>query len=480
MKRIQSKITLAYLILAVVIIAVVGSLSSYEIESLFRERLVQELEQHADAVHFFLLSGMAPDDRARSVAVDDMARLWGVRVTLIAENGKVVADSDVPFDSISTLENHLQRPEIAAASSKKMGVNLRHSSTVGRDFLYVAKRYEDSLVSRPPARISFVRVSAHIEEISRTVSDIRWDIFWAGIVTLVIIVGMSIVVSRRISRPMAAIAQNVEKIRQGDLERHIDVESDDEIGKVARAVNELVDKLKADIVELQKLQRVRSEFLGNVSHELRTPIFTLQGYLETLLNGAIDDPSVNRQFVEKASSHAARLNSLLNDLIDISRIESGEMKMSFRYFHVNEFLESVVSDFQQLAQQKGIALRTSFGTNSDVDVFGDKERLREALSNIIDNAIKYNRPDGSVTVSTERSEKSVRIFVEDTGMGIGEEHIARIFERFYRVDKDRSREVGGTGLGLAIVKHIVEAHGDKVEVISTLGKGTAFSFSLKT
>ena len=319
-----------------------------------------------------------------------------------------------------------------------------------------------------------------MEEMKEIVNDIRWKIVWAGVITLTIIIGVSIFISQRISRPMVAIAENVEKIRLGDLEKHIEATTDDEIGRVARAVNELVDKLKADIVELKKLQRARSEFLGNVSHELRTPIFTLQGYLETLLNGAVDDPAVNRLFIEKASTHAARLNALLNDLIDISRIESGEMKMSFRYFRINEFLELVVNDFQQAAIQRRVTLKSSLKTGEEIEVFGDKERLRGVLSNLIDNAIKYNREGGDVLVSTEFHEGKVRIVVADTGAGIADEHLTRIFERFYRIDKDRSREVGGTGLGLAIVKHIVEAHGGKVEVRSTVGKGTSFSFMLKT
>ena len=480
MKRIQTKITFTYLVLAVVIITAVGSISSFEIESLFRERLVHDLERDADAVHFFLTRNTSNEDRSRSESIRTMATLWGVRVTLITEEGKVVADSDVPFEELSSVENHLHRPEIQEAESKTIGVNLRHSATVGRDFLYVAKRFDSASTGSWSSGVKFIRVSAHIEEIKKNVADIRWKIFWAGLVTLVLVAGASTVVSRRISHPMVAIAESVEKIRLGDLDKHIDIAASDEIGRVAQAVNELVDKLKADIVELQKLQRVRSEFLGNVSHELRTPIFTLQGYLETLLNGAIDDPSVNRSFIEKASAHAARLNALLNDLIDISRIESGEMKMSFRYFRVNDFLESVVNDFQQAAHQKHITLKISLGTDGEVEVFGDKERLREVMSNLIDNAIKYNRVEGEVHVSTERLEGKVRIVVMDTGLGIAEEHLSRIFERFYRIDKDRSREVGGTGLGLAIVKHIVDAHGSKVDVVSIVGKGTSFGFILKS
>ena len=479
MIRIQTKITLTYLILAVVIIAAVGVITSFEIESLFEDRLVHQLEQQADVVHHLLMGRDFPDSRARAASIQQLAEVLGARVTLISEGGTVVADSDVPFDRLSTVENHFLRPEIQEAMVRPIGTNIRRSATVGRDFLYVAKQFVDTVPSPAMDSVRFIRVSAHMEEMKENVSSIRWKIFWAGLITLTLVIGVSTYVSRRISRPMVAIAENVEKIRLGDLEKHIDTTTNDEIGHVARAVNELVDKLKADIVELKKLQRARSEFLGNVSHELRTPIFTLQGYLETLLNGAVDDPAVNRVFIEKASAHAARLNALLNDLIDISRIESGEMKMSFRYFRVNEFLELVVNDFQQAAAQRHVTLRLSVETGDEVEVFGDKERLRGVLSNLIDNAIKYNKEGGDVLVSTEPEENTVRIVVSDTGTGIGEEHLNRIFERFYRIDKDRSREVGGTGLGLAIVKHIVEAHGSKVEVRSVVGKGTSFSFLLK-
>jgi two-component system phosphate regulon sensor histidine kinase PhoR len=279
---------------------------------------------------------------------------------------------------------------------------------------------------------------------------------------------------------MVDIAKTVEEIRAGNLDARIEVRSNDEVGRVAQAVNEMVDRLKVDIAQLKKLERVRSEFLGNVSHELRTPIFSLQGFLETLINGAVDDPAVNRTFLQKAYSHAERLNTLLGDLINISQIESGEMKLSFRYFPVKEFLTAVVNDFQSVAERHQVKLRLNSQLTSDVDVFGDKERLTVALGNLIENAIKYNKPGGEVVVSVLLDAGKVQIIVSDTGVGIAANHLPRIFERFYRVDKNRSREVGGTGLGLAIVKHIIDAHGSSVHVESEVGKGSAFSFSLKT
>jgi two-component system phosphate regulon sensor histidine kinase PhoR len=230
---------------------------------------------------------------------------------------------------------------------------------------------------------------------------------------------------------------------------------------------------------LKKLEQVRSQFLGNVSHELRTPIFAVQGYLETLLNGAMDDPSVNRSFLEKAQSNLSRLNALLEDLINISQIESGEMKMSLRYFRVNEFLESVGKDYESLAAARNITLKLLLSTKNDDDVFGDKDRLRQVLNNLISNAINYNKPGGEVMITSEKEEHGIQMSIKDTGVGIPSEHLSRIFERFYRVDSDRSRTLGGTGLGLAIVKHIVEAHGSQIQAESTLGEGSIFRFVLK-
>ena len=232
-----------------------------------------------------------------------------------------------------------------------------------------------------------------------------------------------------------------------------------------------------DIANLKKLERVRTEFLGNVSHELRTPIFAIQGYLETLLNGAIDDKKVNRNFLEKANHHTNNLNTLLNELIDISMIESGQMHMSFRYFNIAEYLEEICNDLRPQADEKNLQL-ILHPIKDNLQLFGDKIKLKQVFVNLIQNAIKYTEK-GSVEVLVEEIKKQGKIIVRDTGLGISENDLERIFERFYRVDKDRSRAVGGTGLGLAIVKHIVEAHGSRIEVKSTVGVGSEFSFLLK-
>jgi len=196
-----------------------------------------------------------------------------------------------------------------------------------------------------------------------------------------------------------------------------------------------------------------------------------------LLDGAIDDKKVNRTFLQKANQHVINLNNLLNDLIDISMIESKQMKMSLRYFQVAPFLENIINEMKPYAEKKNLEL-ILLPINQNLEIFGDKERLKQVMNNLLTNAIKYTET-GKVEVGVDEYEKYARIFVRDTGIGIEEKDLNRIFERFYRVDKNRSRDMGGTGLGLAIVKHIVEAHNSKVEVKSQLGKGSEFSFMLK-
>ena len=242
-------------------------------------------------------------------------------------------------------------------------------------------------------------------------------------------------------------------------------------------IRSMYDKVQDDIDYMKKLEKVRSEFLGNVSHELRTPIFTIQGYIETLLNGAIDDQKVNKQFLEKASRHTNILNNLLNDLIDISMIEAGQMRLSFCYFNADEYFSSIVNEFIPLAEKKSLKL-VLHPIPQDLQLFADLEKLKQVMTNLIHNAIRYTE-SGSIEITVEEEDKFGKITVKDTGIGIAPEYLDRIFERFFRVNKARSKESGDSGLGLAIVKHILDAHGTKVEVQSKLNEGTAFNFRLK-
>ncbi len=300
----------------------------------------------------------------------------------------------------------------------------------------------------------------------------------ACVVSVIGIVTLRQRVTRAISQPLTEVASVTHAIAEGAVSGRIELPHDASTDTiiVAEAINKLASRAAHDIEDLRRLERVRSEFIANVSHELRTPIFSVQGYLETLLDGAADDPAVSQQFLEKAYNNALRLNVLLNDLIDISRIESGELKFSFRSFDVTDLIRDLVEELHIRAEQQQVTLAATMP--DEAYVYGDRERISQVLVNLVVNAIKYNVVNGRVDVLVERDDDHWKITVRDTGIGIPEDHLPRIFERFYRVDKDRSRAVGGTGLGLAIVKHILEAHRSSVSITSTPNVGTTISFSL--
>jgi two-component system phosphate regulon sensor histidine kinase PhoR len=278
------------------------------------------------------------------------------------------------------------------------------------------------------------------------------------------------------NKELDQIKNIINKIRTRAYKSVDEIELSDDLILLETAIKKMYEQSKNDIEYLEKLQKMRSQFVANVSHELRTPIFAIQGYIETLLEGAINDPGVNTQFLQKANQHTINLSNLINDLIDISMIESGEMRMSFRYFGVNDYLTAIIDEMKPLARERGLELVYN-QVRDGLEIFGDKDRLKQAFVNIIHNSIKYTE-HGKIEVMLEKAKKSVKFTVKDTGIGIPASSINRIFERFYRVDKARSHSVGGTGLGLAIVKHILEAHNSEVEVKSTINEGSEFSFIL--
>ncbi len=232
-----------------------------------------------------------------------------------------------------------------------------------------------------------------------------------------------------------------------------------------------------DITELERLERVRRDFVANVSHELRTPLTAIRGYAETLLDGALEDPENNRRFVEIIRAHTIRLNNIASDLLVLSELESGQPAAEPEPVSVRAALEAALRTVESEARVRGVTVRA--GRLEDAEVLGQKIRLEQALVNLLDNAVKFNRQGGEVVVETARTPDGlVKITISDSGIGIPSEDLPRIFERFYRVDKARSREVGGTGLGLSIVRHVVERMNGAISVESQLGKGSTFVVSL--
>lgn len=232
-----------------------------------------------------------------------------------------------------------------------------------------------------------------------------------------------------------------------------------------------------DVTELRKLEKIRSEFVANVSHELKTPLVAIKGFIETLLEGAINDKKNNIKFLNIINEHVIRLERLINDLLELSRIESQKATLKDRSEDIKEIINYVLQILHAKIKKKKIIVEVKIPKNFPL-VKIHRYKIELVLLNLLDNAIKFNKDSGSIVISGKSNEDKVIVTIEDTGIGIPEKDLPRIFERFYRVDKGRSRELGGTGLGLSIVKHIIELYEGSVSVESELEKGSKFSFTL--
>jgi two-component system, OmpR family, phosphate regulon sensor histidine kinase PhoR len=253
------------------------------------------------------------------------------------------------------------------------------------------------------------------------------------------------------------------------------------IDEVREDVEKWGEKRNEEIELLKKNEAYRKEFLQNLAHEFKTPIFAIQGYVDTLLNGAMEDTVIRKKFLENAAKNVDRLVNLMNDLDEISTLERGEQLLYKQNFVVQDLLREIFESLSIKIHNKNIRTTIKKGCESPITVFADKEKIRMVLINLIENATKYGRQNGSIVASIYKiDEKNVLIEVSDDGIGIEEEHLMRIFERFYRTDAARSRDKGGTGLGLAICKHIIEAHGQSVHVRSTPDVGTTIGFTLES
>ena len=236
---------------------------------------------------------------------------------------------------------------------------------------------------------------------------------------------------------------------------------------------------KEEIDNLKQVEIYRREFLSNVSHELKTPIFSAQGYIHTLIDGGIDDADINLLYLNKAAKNIDRLVSMVDDLESISKLEAGELIVELRTFDLTDLINDVIDSLDLQSKEKDVKLVLDESANKSVYVNGDRDLVRQVIVNLLVNSIKYGTKSGETKISYADGGDKIIVDIADNGIGIEKEHLPRLFERFYRVDKSRSREQGGTGLGLAIVKHIIEAHHQYISVHSEVGKGTTFSFSLQ-
>lgn len=275
------------------------------------------------------------------------------------------------------------------------------------------------------------------------------------------------------------VSKNISKKRFEEIE-DLRTFYDDELDYIIKHLIKSSRTVEREIQRLNRIENYRKEFIGDISHELKTPIFAIQGFIETLLNGALEDEEVNRSFLQKAMRNVNRLIYLTKDLMEISKLETGELKSEIEEMYLFDIVRETVESLNYKAEKENIELIVHpFDRNTQIRA--DKNQLKQVLINLIENGIKYNVQGGKVEVLVKKNEKNpgkLNLSVSDTGMGIDEADLPRVTERFFRVDKSRSRERGGTGLGLAIVKHIIEAHGEQLKIKSEPNKGSVFSITL--
>jgi two-component system phosphate regulon sensor histidine kinase PhoR len=504
-----------------------------------------------------------------------------VRVTVIASDGQVLADSQ---SDPRTMENHAGRPEIRDAFAKGEGQSSRHSVTVDNNLLYYAVRL--SVAGGPPVVLRF---ALPLQTVDQELWEFRRRLWLASVVMLLVTGIVSLLISQSFSSRVERLQMFSRRVAEGDF-RPIEADrSGDALDSLAISLNrtaaqldrtirtlteernlssailgsmvegvavvnaserllfsnagfaeilgldvapqsgralvevvrqtELIeavrDVLKGeprveteivtgtlrqrffaatvasvraaetsgavivlhDITELRKLERVRRDFVANVSHEFKTPLTAIQGFAETLLAGAIDDPQNRLRFLEIILEHSRRLARLTDDLLKLSKMDADRLELEIHRLSVSQFVDSCIETTQRPAAEKN--LRISVNLQEPIpDIAADRRRLAEVLQNLLDNAMQYTPAGGQITVSASADGAEVTFTVSDTGIGIPRADQSRIFERFYRVDVARSREVGGTGLGLSISKHLVEVHGGRIWVESEVGQGSRFHFTV--
>jgi two-component system phosphate regulon sensor histidine kinase PhoR len=548
------------------------------------EQATAGLDAQARLIARLVLPSLAQgtDTAALDALVDSASRDLHARVTIVAPDGRVLADSAASGAALDALENHAGRPEIQEALRSGRATAVRHSATVEDDLVYSAVAIRDG------ARVLGVaRVALPLRGVREQARYLGGAVMIALGLAFAITALLSVLFSSSLAGPLESVMEAARQFAAGNLDARSTVARNDEVGELARILNRSADQLQEriteiardraridailsamedgvlavdhhgvvilanqalrtslglreplgrpfveavrqrevgivleqvlktgerrvmeselhhlrrvyaltgvpfpgaegmphgavltfhDVTERRRLDQVRRDFVANASHELRTPLTSIRGFVEALEDGAAADPPTAERFLGKIHTHADRMGALVEDLLELSRLESGERPPVREPVEVAEVAEDVAASFAELAGRKRIALECRHQPAPIVTSDGD--RLRRILENLVENAIKYTPEGGSVRIETGSRGTAAQVTVSDDGPGIGPEHLPRIFERFYRVDKARSRDLGGTGLGLSIVKHLAESIGATVAVASDLGKGTRFTVSL--
>ncbi len=573
------KLYATYALLVLATITIVGALVDHQMGQALLDEVTMSLRDRTLLIEPFagrsFAAGIADHTKTEIARLGERT---AVRITLIAPDGTVLADSE---QNPAAMDNHADRPEVRAAASAPFGMAQRYSHTLQQDMLYMAR-----VVRNGTTVVGTVRTAMPLATIDFRLRTTRRTIAAGAIIGVLVALGVGVIVARQVTAPIAEMTAVAEEMRRGNyaarlrqrrrdqfgiladtlgrlgneitrriatishdqaqlramiagmVEGVIAVDDEDRVLQCNQAaatllgidaaaaagrklweiarVTDVVELLAAarsrripvqrevvlhreggevvldahatafavdgggglvvvlhDISDLRRLERVRRDFVANVSHELKTPLTNIKGYVETLLDGALYDERHNMRFLQKIDAHVARLGDLVRDLLDLAQVEAREGSLPLSGVDWGPLVEEAVRRHETALEHKRLTCLVQ-GAHTPVIVRGDRAAMAQVIENLLDNAIKYTPPGGTVSIRLSGDGAVGRLEVEDTGVGIPEEDRERIFERFYRVDKARSRELGGTGLGLAIVKHCAQAMGGDVHVESQVGRGSRF------
>lgn len=447
------KLGASILLLVLVILLPLGFVVNQTFSNFYFNKVQEQVEKASERY----ANSIDSLDNQQLEVLELLASVTEQEIVIVNNQGVIVANSGVP--SLSLGEN-LRSNEFDALTKDSVIQSVYYDEVNSSRYMNIGRP-----IYSGDELIGGIFVMASIEDLYQSLDLIRKSIILAGVGAVFLALGLTFILSRKLSSPLIEMEKATRRIATGELDTRISNESKDEIGSLAAAINDLA-------IELHRYRSNRQEFLANISHELQTPITYLEGYSSALENELYRNEEEKKQYLQIIQQEASRMSTLVKDLFDLSKMEEGKIALVFEEVDLVEVVENAMLKTKMKAQEKGLQL--NFTHSHDLpSIEADGLRMEQILINIIENAIRYTE-SGTVKVKLSNNLDTIKVQIEDSGIGIPQEDIPFLFERFYRVEKSRSREFGGTGLGLAIVKQLVELQGGTISVESQIGKGTCF------
>lgn len=460
--KIRSKLAWTFIVLLIFGITAVSSYAILFIRNYMLDAGVEQIV--SDARWMEVTVSQIGGEEQLKPQVANVGRASGYQLVFYDRAGRVLSHHPDTAEVGDVMDRNV-RQELQTHPDS---VVVRNRSDMERIFAYVRVIRADH-----PAR--FVRISQYKENLYRPIKTIRWIIYYGMFISIGLVILVSLWISRSLTKPITRIKDAAREIADGDLDREIDLDRKDEFGTLAKSLNRMASTLRADNEELKRTNERQRQFFADITHELKNPLHTLMGSLEMLEMEELDEEQRNT-YIEKIRGQAERIDRLFRDLVTLQRYDSDKYFVEKKVFDLGELCGKIRRWHEDRAGEKGLDLKVK---QDEQQVVGDPDKIGQVLDNLVSNAVKYTS-EGEVIVDYEQleDEKAVEVTVRDTGSGIDPEHRERLFDRFYRTDKARSRDRGGTGLGLAVAKSILDAHETDIHLETEKGEGTAFRFRL--